>query len=119
MKKWFLRLFVAFDDFHSLALSSLVLFDFSLAAGVRSTSSTVQCAAVRLLIFPTIGANHGRLSASTGAAQTRHDRAFFERVEAEELLVDCLSAESTQPRGRHQWMERQPFDTAYECAYIA
>jgi len=48
-----------------------------------------------------------------GAAQTRHDRAFFQRVEDENFMLFVRGQRLTREEDI-QWMERQPSDTTYE-----
>jgi hypothetical protein len=48
-----------------------------------------------------------------GAAQTRHDRAFFERVEAENFVL-FVGRERLTREEDIQWMERQPLHTVYD-----
>jgi hypothetical protein len=48
-----------------------------------------------------------------GAAQTRHDRAFFERVEADNFMLFSGQERLTREQDI-QWMESQPLDRTYE-----
>jgi hypothetical protein len=49
-----------------------------------------------------------------GPAQTRHDRAFFERVETEDFIL-FVGDEHISREDDIRWMEKLPNDDVYDC----
>ena len=110
MKKWFLRLFVALMAFtFSVVLTGVLRFFFG-------GGSTMDMAVpVNTRPFMDFEYDHAQIAAiysEYGAAQTRHDRAFFERVEAENFVL-FVGKERLSREEDIQWLERQPLDTNY------
>lgn len=112
MKKWFLRLFVALMAFLlSVALTGAFRFFFG-----RSPIAVENVVAVDAAPFSNFYEDRAQIAeiySEYGAAQTRHDRAFFERVEAENFMLFASGQRLTREEDI-QWMERQPSDTTYE-----
>ena len=110
MNKWFLRLFVALMTFIlSVVLTGAFRFLFG-----GSPMDVVAVEAPRP--FTDFSADQAQIMAiynEYGAAQTRHDRAFFERVEAENFVLFVGGARLTRDEDI-QWMEGQPLDTVYD-----
>lgn len=115
MKKWFLRLFVALMTFIlSVALTGAFRFLFG---GSDTTLIDVDnVVAVDPAPFTNFSDDRAQIAAvysEYGAAQTRHDRAFFERVETENFML-FVSGQRLTREEDIQWMERQPSDISYE-----
>ena len=110
MKKWFLRLFVALMAFLlSVALTGAFRFLFG---GGRSTELVLQMPRPYIDYYED-QAQIAAIYKEYGAAQTRRDRAFFERVEAENFVLFVGSRRLTREEDI-QWMEQQPSDITYE-----
>lgn len=110
MNKWILRLFVALMTFIlSVALTGALRFLF----GGSSVTDVVSVAPQPFVDFSDDQAQIAAIYSEYGAAQTRHDRAFFERVEAENFMLFSGRERLTREEDI-QWMERQPPDTTYE-----
>ena len=111
MKKWFLRLLVALMAFtFSVGLTGVLRFFFG---GVPAIDMSVP---EDTRPFTDFEADHAQIAAiynEYGAAQTRHDRAFFERVEAENFMLFVGSEHLTREQDI-QWLESQPSDLSYE-----
>jgi hypothetical protein len=110
MKKWFIRLFVASMTFIlSVVLTGAFRFLFG--------GSPIDVVAVQApRPFTDFRDDEAQIMAvynEYGAAQTRHDRAFFERVEAENFVL-FVGRERLTREEDIQWMERQPLDTVYD-----
>jgi len=107
MSKWILRIFVALMTFLlSIALTGA----FRLLFG----SSAVVFEARPYLDFSSDQAEIAAIYSEYGDAQTRRDRAFFERVEADNFMLFVGSRRLTREEDI-QWMESQPSDNTYEC----
>lgn len=111
MKKWFLRLLVALMAFtFSVVLTGVFRFFFG---GGPAIAMSVP---VESRPFSDFDSDHAQIAAiynEYGAAQTRHDRAFFERVEAENFTLFVGTERLTREQDI-QWMEGQPSDLTYE-----
>jgi hypothetical protein len=106
MNKWILRIFVALMTFLlSIALTGA----FRLLFG----SSAVVFEARPYLDFSSDQAEIAAIYSEYGDAQTRRDRAFFERVEADNFMLFVGSRRLTREEDI-QWMESQPPDMRYE-----
>ncbi len=111
MKKWFLRLFVALMTF---ILSVVLTGAFRFVFGGGAPVDVVAVEAPQP--FTDFSDDHAQIMAvynEYGTAQTRHDRAFFERVEAENFML-FVGRERLSREEDIQWMERQPLDTVYD-----
>src|ERR1044072_3623047 len=110
MKKWFLRFFVALMTF---ILSVVLTGAFRFLYG----GSPVDLVAVESpRPFTDFSEDQAQIMAvynEYGAAQTRHDRAFFERVETENFVLFVGQSRLSREEDI-QWMERQPLDTSYD-----
>ena len=109
MNKWILRLFVALLTF---ILSVVLTGAFRFVFGGGATDVVLEPSQP----FIDFSADQAQISAiynEYGAAQTRHDRAFFERVEAENFMYFTRSERLTREQDI-QWMERQPSDINYD-----
>ena len=109
MKKWFLRLSVALLTF---ILSVVLTGAFRFVFGGSPIDLAVQAPPP----FSDYSDDQAQIMAvysEYGAAQTRHDRAFFERVEAENFVL-FVGRERLTREEDIQWMERQPLDTVYD-----
>lgn len=110
MKKWFLRLFVALLTF-TLSVALTGAFRFLFGGG---PIDVVAVQAPRP--FTDFYDDEAQIMAvykEYGAAQTRHDRAFFESVEADNFVL-FVGRERLTREEDIQWMERQPLDTVYD-----
>ncbi len=109
MNKWILRLFVALLTFIlSVALTGAFRFVF----GGGTTKFILEPSQP----FSEFSADQAQISAiynEYGAAQTRHDRAFFERVEAENFMYFTARERLTREQDI-EWMEQQPSDITYD-----
>jgi len=111
MNKWILRLFVALMTFFlSLALTGAFRFFFG---GGRTIDMQVVEAPRPFFDFSDDQAQIAAIYSEYGEAQTRHDRAFFERVEAENFILFTGHERLTREQDI-QWMESQPADFTYE-----
>ncbi len=111
MNKWILRLFVALMTFIlGVVLTGALRFLFG---GGPAVAMDVVEAPQPFIDFFDDQAQIAAIYNEYGAAQTRHDRAFFERVEAENFMLFVGSARLTREEDI-QWLERQPSDTTYE-----
>ena len=110
MKKWFLRLFVALMTF---ILSVVLTGAFRFLFGDRPMDVVAVEAPRAFVDFSDDQAQIMAVYNEYGAAQTRHDRAFFERVEAENFVL-FVGRERLTREEDIQWMERQPLDTVYD-----
>lgn len=114
MKKWFLRLFVALMAFLlSVALTGAFRFFFGRSDTTLIDVDNVVAVDPAPFTDDDDGAQIAEIYSDYGAAQTRHDRAFFERVEAENFML-FVSGQRLTREEDIQWMERQPSDTTYE-----
>ena len=109
MNKWILRLFVALMTF-ILSVALTGAFRFVFGGGV---AEAVLEAPRPYLEFSEDQAQLAAIYSDYGAAQTRHDRAFFERVEAENFVLFSGNRRLTREEDI-QWMESQPADLTYE-----
>jgi uncharacterized protein DUF4440 len=111
MKKWFLRLFVALLAFtFSVVLTGVLRFFFGGSPAIAMSVPTDTRP------FMDFESDHARIAAiynEYGAAQTRHDRDFFERVEAENFML-FVGTERLNREQDIQWMEGQPSDLTYD-----
>lgn len=108
MKKWFLRFSIALIAFIlSVALTGAFRFLFG------GSSSLGPMSVEPLIDFSSDQAQIREFYGEYGAAQTRHDRAFFERVEDENFILFVGDKRLTREEDI-QWLERQPSDTVYE-----
>ena len=113
MKKWFLRLFVALMAFLlSVALTGAFRFLFGRNEKAFDFENVVAVDPATTNFYED-RAQIAEIYSEYGAAQTRHDRAFFERVEAENFMLFVSGQRLTRDEDI-QWMERQPSDTTYE-----
>lgn len=111
MKKWFVRLFVALMTFIlSVALTGALRFVFG---GGPVPDVRVQEAPQPFVDFSEDQAQIMAVYNEYGAAQTRHDRAFFERIEDENFMLFCGRERLTREEDI-QWMEGQPSDIVYD-----
>jgi hypothetical protein len=111
MNKWILRLFVALMTFLlSVALTGAFRFLFGggSAMGLRPVEASRP-----FFDFSDDQAQIAAIYNEYGEAQTRHDRAFFERVEADNFML-FVGRERLTREQDIQWMESQPADTTYE-----
>jgi hypothetical protein len=113
MNKWFLRLFVALLTFIlSVALTGALRFLFG--DGPRPAVDIQMVEAPQpFLDFSGDQAQIEAIYNEYGLAQTRHDRAFFERVEAENFMLFTGRERLTREQDI-QWMESQPADMSYD-----
>ena len=109
MNKWILRLFVALMTF-LLSVALTGAFRFLIGGGV---ADVVLETPRPYLDFSEDQAQIAAIYSEYGAAQTRHDRAFFERVEAENFILFSGDRRLTRDQDL-QWMESQPADLTYE-----
>src|SRR5689334_5878707 len=111
MNKWILRVFVALMTFLlSVALTGAFRFVFG---GRRAVVIGAVEAPRPFLDF---AEDQGQIEAiydEYGDAQTRHDRAFFERVEAENFVLFVGHEQLTREQDIN-WMLSQPSDMSYE-----
>jgi len=109
MNKWILRLFVALMTFIlSVALTGALKFLF----GGGATEVVLEAQRP----YFEFSEDQDRIAAiysEYGEAQSRHDRAFFERVEAENFVLFSGDRRLTREEDI-QWMESQPADLVYE-----
>ena len=110
MKKWFIRLFVALIAFtFSVGLTGVLRFFFgdgpAMAVSVPETRPFMDFSEDRALIAD--------IYSQYGEAQTRHDRAFFERVETDNFMLFVGTDRLTRDQDL-EWLEQQPSDTVYE-----
>lgn len=107
MNKYFVRLLVAFIAFGL----SVVLTNIS--KRLRGYHSCVEAYTVaEPLAFAEDEGQIREIYSEYGPAQTRHDRAFFERVETDDfILVGNWQLTREQDI---RWMESQPTDITYE-----
>jgi hypothetical protein len=110
MNKWVLRLFVALLTFIlSIALTGAFRFLF----GGSSVTDVVSVAPGPFTDFSDDQAQIAAIYNEYGAAQTRHDRAFFERIESENFVLFTGRERLTREEDI-RWMEGQPSDITYE-----
>ena len=113
MKKWFLRVLVALIAFtFSVVLTGVFRFLF----GGRPTIARSVTTDTRP--FMDFSEDHARIAEiynEYGEAQTRHDRAFFERVETENFVLFVGSERLTRDEDI-KWLEGQPADISYEVS---
>ena len=111
MKKWFLRVLVALIAFtFSVVLTGVLRFFFG---GGPAMDMSVP---VDTRPFMDFSDDHAQIAAiynEYGEAQTRHDRAFFERVETENFMLFTGTQRLTREQDL-QWLEGQPTDISYE-----
>ena len=110
MNKWFLRLSIALMTF-ILSVAVTGAFRFLFGAGPMDV---IAVQAPRS--FSDFSGDEAQIMAvygEYGAAQTRHDREFFERVEAENFVL-FVGGERLNRDQDIAWMERQPSDTVYD-----
>jgi len=111
MNKWILRLFVALMTFIlSVVLTGAFRF---LYGGGHAVDIRVANAPRPFGDFSDDQAEIAAIYAEYGAAQNRRDRAFFERVEADNFILFIGNHRLTREEDI-QWMERQPSDINYE-----
>jgi hypothetical protein len=111
MNKWILRLFVALMTFIlSVVLTGTLRFLFG---GGPSIDVGVVDAPRAFIDFSDDQEQIAAIYAEYGEAQSRHDRAFFERIEAENFMYFAGTERITREQDI-QWMERQPADISYE-----
>jgi hypothetical protein len=114
MNKWILRLFVALATFTlSVVLTGALRFVFG--GGSRPVIKMEEMVEEGK---PFVGFSDDQAQISAiyreyGPAQTRHDRAFFERVEADNFTL-FSGTESLTREEDIRWMESQPSDITYE-----
>jgi hypothetical protein len=109
MNKWILRLFVALMTFIlSVVLTGTLRFFF----GGGGTDVVLESPRP-FIDFSDDQAQIAAIYAEYGEAQSRHDRAFFERIEAENFMYFAGTEQITREQDI-QWMERQPADIRYE-----
>jgi uncharacterized protein DUF4440 len=111
MKKWFLRVLVALIAFtFSVGLTGVLRFFFG------GDSAMDMSVTVDTRPFMDFSDDHAQIAAiynEYGDAQTRHDRAFFERVETENFVLFVGSHRLSRDEDL-QWLEGQPSDISYE-----
>lgn len=110
MRKLFVRLLVAFAAF------SFGLILTSLFKPVAQSQKVVRVFIPHELVVSSSSADEAEIAAiyrEYGPAQTRHDRAFFERVETEDFTLTVGDMKMTRDQDI-KWMEEQPTDTVYE-----
>jgi hypothetical protein len=113
MNKWILRLFVALMTFLlSIALTGA----FRLLFGGGVTDVVFETRRPYSDFFED-QAQIAAIYSEYGAAQTRRDRAFFERVEAENFMLFVGSRRLTRDEDI-QWMESQPTDMSYDVRLL-
>jgi hypothetical protein len=109
MNKWILRLFVALLTF-LLSVALTGAFRFLFGGGVREM---VLEAPRPYFEFSEDQDRIAAIYSEYGAAQSRHDRAFFEQIETENFVL--FSGDRRFSREEDiQWMESQPPDLVYE-----
>ena len=109
MNKWILRLFVALLTF-LLSVALTGAFRFVFGGGV---TDVVLETPRPYLEFSEDQAQIAAIYSEYGDAQTRHDRAFFERIEADNFVL--FSGDRRLNREEDiQWMESQPTELTYE-----
>jgi hypothetical protein len=109
MNKWILRLFVALLTF-LLSVALTGAFRFLFGGGV---TDVVLESPPPYFEFSEDQAQIAAIYSEYGAAQSRHDRAFFERIEADNFVL--FSGDRRLSREEDiQWMESQPKDLTYE-----
>jgi hypothetical protein len=114
MKKWFLRLFIALMTFIlSVGLTGALRFLFGSDKTLIDVDNVVALDPVPFSNFYADHAQIAEIYSEYGAAQTRHDRAFFERNETENFML-FVSGQRLTREEDIQWMERQPSDISYE-----
>lgn len=110
MNKWILRVFVALMTF-LLSIALTGAFRFFFGGRVTDVAITMPRA------FIDFSEDQARIAAiydEYGDAQTRRDRAFFERVESENFMLFTDSRRLNREEDI-QWMESQPSTNTYEC----
>ena len=111
MKKWFLRVLVALLAFtFSVVLTGVLRFFFGGGPAMDRPF------AVESRPFMDFSDDHAQIASiynQYGEAQTRHDRAFFERVETENFVLFSGSQRLTRDEDL-QWLEGQPTDIGYD-----
>jgi hypothetical protein len=109
MNKLFIRLFVAFVAFSfGLVLTNLF------KPVHRSQRAVPVVTYIPLSEVPLSGDEEQirNIYSEYGPAQTRHDRAFFERIETEDFTLTVGSLKMSREEDI-QWMEEQPTDKVY------
>jgi len=111
MNKWIIRLFVALMTFIlSVALTGALRFVFG---GGPAIENQVVEAPRPFIDFFDDQAQISAIYNEYGQAQTRHDRAFFERVEADNFMLFVGDERLTREQDI-QWLESQPCNISYE-----
>jgi hypothetical protein len=111
MNKWFLRLFVALLTFIlSVALTGVRRFLFG---GGPAIDVQVVEAPQPFFDFSDEKAQIAAIYNEYGEAQTHHDRAFFERIEADNFMLFSGRERLTREQDI-QWMMSQPADMSYD-----
>ena len=110
MNKWIIRLFVALMTFIlSVALTGALRFVF----GGWVTDVVLQSPPPVIDFYGDDQRQISAIYSLYGPAQTHHDRAFFERVEADNFVLFVGGEQLTREQDI-QWLERQPTDTTYQ-----
>ena len=108
MNKLFIRLFVAFVAFSfSLVLTNLI-------KPMRRSERVVILSSVPMSEFA-LSEDEAQIRdiyREYGPAQTRHDRAFFERIETEDFTLTVGNLKMSREEDI-QWMESQTTDKTY------
>jgi len=111
MKKWFLRVLVALIAFtFSVLLTGVFRFFFG---GGPEIYRSVATESRPFMDFSDDHAQIAEIYNQYGEAQTRHDRAFFERVEADNFMLFVGGERLTRDEDI-KWLEGQPADIGYE-----
>ena len=112
MNKLFIRLFVAF-----LAFSlGLVLTNFLKPKPMFDADHVLSVRLQPQIMFIPSTEDEGQILevySEYGAAQTRHDRGFFERVETEEFTLTVGNLKMSREEDI-RWMDTQPANIVYE-----
>lgn len=110
MNKWMLRVLVALLTF-ILSIALTGAFRFFFGGGVTDITITMPRPFVD---FSEDQAQIAAIYNEYGDAQTRRDRAFFQRVESENFVLFTGSRRLNREEDI-QWMESQPSENTYEC----
>jgi hypothetical protein len=114
MNKWILRLFVALLTFIlSIVLTGALRFFFGTSRVTEVTDIVLEAPPQPFVDFSDDQAQISAIYQEYGSAQTRHDRAIFERVEADNFTLFSGRENLTREQDI-RWMEGQPSDITYE-----
>lgn len=119
MRKVFLHLFIAFTTFF-FSLELTRLFDSSTSTEWLPPQQNVEVVTVDVATVDVVNFTHIsdeqkllQIYREYGPAKTRHDRAFFERVESENFILFLRDRNMTREKNI-RWMESWPLNVVYD-----